>query len=146
MQETNAPIEEQEGDNTIHHASDKSFKTAMKDKASALELMETLVPEIAFHLDLTTFELDNTNYINKDFEEYYSDVVYRTYLKSNPKDKKKKKVAVALLFEHKKSIKSYFSLFLQLLEYIIFIWRETCRIVENRLLSFQLLSFKVKKD
>lgn len=38
--------------------------------------------------------------------------------------KKKKPVAIALLFEHKKSISSYFSLFLQLLEYIIFIWRE----------------------
>jgi Putative transposase, YhgA-like len=72
---------------------------------------------------LTTFELDNTNYVNKDFEEYYSDVVYRTSLKSNPEDKKKKKVAVALLYEHKKTIISYFSLFLQLLEYIIFIWR-----------------------
>jgi hypothetical protein len=123
MQETNMTIEEEKGDNSIHHANDKSFKTAMKDKASALEFIETLAPEIAKYLDLTTFELDNTNYVNKDFEEYYSDVVYRTSLKCNPEDKKKKKVAVALLYEHKKTIISYFSLFLQLLEYIIFIWR-----------------------
>jgi hypothetical protein len=29
MQETNMPIEEEKGDNSIHHANDKSFKTAI---------------------------------------------------------------------------------------------------------------------
>jgi hypothetical protein len=123
MQETNEPIKEQESDNSIHHAGDKGFKIMMKDKASALELMEKFVPEIYKYLDLETFELDNTNYVNKDFEEYYSDVVYRTRLK-NASKKMQKPVAVALLFEHKKTIRSYFMLFLQLLEYMIFIWRE----------------------
>jgi Putative transposase, YhgA-like len=54
--------------------------------------------------------------------------VYRTVLKPSPADakgkKKKKKVTVVLLFEHKKDVRSYFLLFLQLLEYIIFIWRK----------------------
>ena len=122
MQETNEPREEKD-DNSLHHAGDKGFKVMMKDKASALELMEKFVPEIYKYLDLETFELDNTNYVNKDFEEYYSDVVYRTRLKETSK-KKQKPIAVALLFEHKKTIRSYFMLFLQLLEYIIFIWRE----------------------
>jgi Putative transposase, YhgA-like len=110
-------------DESLHHASDKGFKVAMKVKESALEFVEKFVPELYVHLDLTTFELDNTNYVSKEFKEYYSDIVYRTYLKSTSTTKKKP-VAIALLFEHKKTISSYFLLFLQLLEYIIFIWRE----------------------
>jgi hypothetical protein len=121
MQETN-PFEEEKAD-AIHHAGDKSFKTMMKQKESALELVEKFAPEIYEQLDVENFELDDTNYVNKDFEEYYSDVVYRTRLKKNPA-KITDAIAVALLFEHKKSIRSYFRLFLQLLEYITFIWRE----------------------
>jgi Putative transposase, YhgA-like len=120
MQETTPQAEQNE--EAIHHAADKGFKIMMKEKASALELMEKFVPEVYKHLDTTTFELDDTNYVNKDFEEYYSDVVYRTRLKGTLKSKRKP-VAVALLFEHKKTIRSYFKLFLQLLEYMIFIWQ-----------------------
>jgi hypothetical protein len=145
MQETNEPIEEKD-DDALHHAGDKSFKTVMKDKASALELMETLVPEISVHLDLSTFELDNTNYVNKDFQEYYSDVVYRTHLKDTSKNKKaKKKVTVALLFEHKKTIGSYFLLFLQLLEYIIFIWREDLSNKRKPSIIIPIVVFQGKK-
>jgi Putative transposase, YhgA-like len=120
MQETTLATEENQ--DLIHHAADKGFKVMMKEKASALELMEKFVPDISKHLDMTSFELDDTNYVNKDFDEYYSDVVYRTHLKATLK-KKRKPVAVALLFEHKKTIRSYFKLFLQLLEYMIFIWQ-----------------------
>jgi hypothetical protein len=56
--------------------------------------------------------------------------VYRTRLKSTSK-KKHKPIAVALLFEHKKTIRSYFILFLQLLEYMIFIWKEDLRNKRN---------------
>lgn len=90
----------------------------MKVKESALEYIQQFFPELYAHLDLSVFELDNTNYITKEFNEYFSDVVYRTQVKSTSK-KQKKTVTVALLFEHKKTIESYFLLFLQLLEYII---------------------------
>ena len=49
--------------------------------------------------------------------------VYRTSLKK-PTKKRKKPVAIVLLFEHKKSIRSYFLLFLQLLDYMVLIWKE----------------------
>ena len=125
MQVENLLIEDP-NDDSIHHSGDKAFKIVMKKKESALELVETFAPDIAKYLDLTHFELDNTNYINADFEEYYSDIVYRTHLKKTAKGNPKK-VAVALLFEHKKTIRSYFLLFLQLLEYLIFIWKEDIR-------------------
>jgi hypothetical protein len=110
-------------DDTLHHGGDKGFKAVMKEKASALEYMEKFFPQLFAHLDIDNFELDDTNYVSKGLKEYYADVVYRTYLKKTAKSAKKP-IAVVLLFEHKKSISSYFLLFLQLLEYIVFIWRE----------------------
>jgi hypothetical protein len=109
--------------NTIHHANDKTFKNVFKIKEEALTYLRVFFPSLLQHIDVDSFELDNTNYVNKDFEEFFSDVVYRTKLKSTS-EKKKQNVAVALLFEHKKDIKSYFLLFIQLLEYIIFIWKQ----------------------
>jgi Putative transposase, YhgA-like len=65
----------------LHHPNDKSFKTVMQVKESALEYMEKFAPKLYAHLDLSSFELDTTNYVNKDFDEFYSDVVYQTYLR-----------------------------------------------------------------
>jgi hypothetical protein len=115
--------ESKKDENALHHGSDKSFKAVMKEKASALEYMEKFFPQLFAHLDTDNFDLDDTNYVSKGLKEYYADVVYRTYLKETAK-RAKKPIAVVLLFEHKKSISSYFLLFLQLLEYIVFIWRE----------------------
>jgi Putative transposase, YhgA-like len=117
------PKEEGKEEDALHHGGDKGFKATMKEKASALEYMSVFFPQLFSRLDITHFELDDTNYVSKGLKEYYSDVVYRTSLKQATKSKKKP-VTIVLLFEHKKSISSYFTLFLQLLEYIVFIWRE----------------------
>ena len=69
-------------DEPVHHGGDKSFKVAMKEKETALEYLKNFFKPLYDYLDLTYFELDDTNYINKNFEEYYSDVVYRSYLKT----------------------------------------------------------------
>ena len=68
MQETTLQEEQNEAQEPIHHVADKGFKIMMKEKASALELMEKFVPLVNQHLDTTTFELDDTNYVNEDFE------------------------------------------------------------------------------
>ncbi len=131
-------------DESLHHTGDKSFKAAMKVKETALEYLEKFYPVLYTLLDLTRFELDNTNYVNQEFDEFYADVVYRTYLK-NPKSKRKKPVAIALLFEHKKTISSYFSLFFQLLEYIVFIWREDRANKRKPSLIIPIVIFQGKK-
>ena len=118
-----------ETDETLHHSNDKAFKKVFLVKETALEYIHKYFPLLEKYLELDKLESYNTNYVNKDFEEYFSDVVYRTYLKESPNDlkkrvKKKKNVTVVLLFEHKKHVGSYFLLFLQLLEYIIFIWKQ----------------------
>ena len=128
---------------TLHHAGDKTFKVAMQEKEVALEYMENFLPKLYAHLDTTNFELDNTNYVSKDFKEYYSDVVYRTYLKTT--SKKKKPVAIVLLFEHKKTLDSYFLLFLQLLEYITFIWRADCSNKRKPSVIIPIVVFQGKK-
>jgi predicted transposase/invertase (TIGR01784 family) len=110
-------------DEALHHTGDKSFKAVMKVKESALEYIQQFFPLLFGLIDTTNFVLDNTNYITKGFTEFYSDVVYRSELKERI-GKKKKIITIVLLFEHKKTIKSYFALFLQLLEYIVLIWKE----------------------
>ena len=143
MQE-NTDYKPQSNDDVIHHANDKSFKTIMKVKETAIEYVEQFFPELLKYIDISTFELDNTNYITKEFDEYFSDVVYRTQLKSTSK-KQDKSVAVALLFEHKKSIASYFLLFIQLLEYIIFIWREDIANKRKPSIIIPIVVFQGKK-
>lgn len=143
MQEENL-LEKEQNDDAMHHSGDKAFKIVMKRKESALELIETFAPDIAKHLDLEHFELDATNYIKPDFAEFYSDVVYRTTLKTKSKQKKKE-VAVALLFEHKKTIRSYFLLLLQLLEYLIFIWRDDIANKRSISLIIPIVVFQTKK-
>ena len=117
-----------ENEDALHHANDKAFKKIFLVKETVLEYIHQFFPLLETYLDLEKLESDNTDYVNKNFDEYFSDVVYRTQLKDNPNDinkkGKKKNVAVVLLFEHKKAIEGYFYLFLQLLEYIIFIWRQ----------------------
>lgn len=116
----------------------------MKIKNSALEYLRVFFPSLFVLLDTDNFELDNTNYVKEDFNEFYSDVVYRTFLKKTPK-RQKKPVSVVLLFEHKKSIDSYFKLFLQLLEYIILIWREDLRNKKKPSVIIPIVVFQGKK-
>jgi hypothetical protein len=143
MQEDNTtPAEEQ--DDFIHHGSDKGFKTVMKIKASALEYLRVFFPKLYVLIDIEQFELDNTNYIKEDFDEFYSDVVYRTYLKDTPK-KRKKAISIVLLFEHKKSIESYFLLFLQLLDYIVLIWREDVKNKRKPSIIVPIVMYQGKK-
>jgi hypothetical protein len=142
MQENNTLPEETGED--LHHSGDKAFTIVMKTKASALEYLRTFFPKLFELLDTDNFELDDTNYVKEDFEEYYSDVVYRTYLKETPK-RRKKPVSVVLLLEHKKSILSYFKLFLQLLEYIILIWKEDLRNNRKPSVVIPIVVFQGKK-
>ena len=142
MQENNTQPEEANED--LHHSGDKAFTIVMKTKESALEYLRTFCPKVYDLLDIDNFELDDTNYVKEDFEEYYSDVVYRTFLKETPKGRKKP-VSIVLLMEHKKSIESYFKLFLQLLEYIILIWREDLRNNRKPSVIIPIVVFQGKK-
>jgi predicted transposase YdaD len=117
---------------TIERSNDKCFKGAMRLKPTAIEYMREFCPEVAAQIELDDLTLKDTNFINETLEEFYSDVIYETYLKETKppppdetdKEKEKRKTRIILLFEHKKGIGSYFDLFLQILTYIVNIWTE----------------------
>ena len=99
----------------LHHSHDKLFKTAFQIKQTVIDFLLNFFPkDLAALLDFDALELDRTNYISSVLDEYYSDVVYKTKLKGRD-------TRLILLFEHKKSINR--SLYIQLLEYMIAIWR-----------------------
>jgi Putative transposase, YhgA-like len=116
----------------IDRSNDKLFKGVMGLKPSAIEYMEQFCPEVANLIELDNLSLKDTNFINETLEEFFSDVIYETYLKETQpsppleteKEKEKRRARIILLFEHKKGIDSYFDLFLQILTYIVRIWTE----------------------
>ena len=154
MSENNPPLSPQAEDAALHHPNDVGFKTVFQNEDAALEYLKEFCPDLVAHLDLQVFHLDTTAYVNQQFEEYFSDVVYRTQLKEPPAkegsskktaSKKKHSAAVVLLFEHKKSIRSYFLMFLQLLEYIIFIWRQDMSNKKKPSLVIPIVVYQGKK-
>jgi predicted transposase YdaD len=114
-------------DDFINHIYDKIFKLFFKHKPVAVDCLTHFVDKnIVDKLDLDELTLKDTNFITKGLEEYFSDVIYETYLKAEetatPKSRKskkneKKKARVVLIWEHKYGIESYFKLFAQILNY-----------------------------
>jgi Putative transposase, YhgA-like len=112
----------QEFEELINNINDKVFKATFQNKEAAVEYLERFVTQLATMLDLENMTLSDTNFVSEGLEEYFCDVVYETHIKL--KRKSKNLVRVILLFEHKKGIKSYFDLFLQLLGYIVAVWKQ----------------------
>jgi Putative transposase, YhgA-like len=108
----------------INNSNDKSFKTTFTYKPAAVEYLETFLSDVASKLDLEQLTLKDTNFIAEDLDEYYSDVIYETYLKPVEGQEAKNLIRIILLFEHKKGIDSYFDLFLQIIIYIVSIWKQ----------------------
>lgn len=105
-----------ENSGKLNNPHDKLFKAAFKVKETVIEYLQKFFPKELFALiNLNDLVLDPTDYVSSDLNEYYSDVVYRTRLEG-------KEAALVLLFEHKTSITR--ALFLQLLEYMLAIWKK----------------------
>ena len=111
-------------DDFINNIFDKIFKLFFTHKPVAVDCLTHFVDKkIVDKLDLDQMTLKDTNFISKNLAEYYSDVIYETYLKEPPNapakknEKQKQKARVVLVWEHKKGIIAYFNLFVQLLIY-----------------------------
>jgi Putative transposase, YhgA-like len=108
-------------DDFINHIYDKIFKLFFKHKPVAVDCLTHFVDKsIVDKLDLDRMKLKDTNFISKDLQEFFSDVIYETYLKTtteSDKKRKKRKARVVLIWEHKHGVESYFSLFVQILNY-----------------------------
>jgi hypothetical protein len=129
-------------DDFINHIYDKIFKLFFKHKPVAVDCLTHFVAkDIVDRLDLELMTLKDTNFISKDLQEYYSDVIYETYLnmseaellKYDPDSAnkyQKKRARVVLIWEHKYGIESYFKLFVQILNYKV--QQYLLDILENR--------------
>ena len=120
-------ISPEEFEDFINHIHDKLFKLFFQYVQVMRDCLTNFCPPAVVEtLDLSRLELKDTNFITKNLKEYFSDVIYETYLKEYPDSlqpeegkKNKKEAKVILINEHKRSIESYFALFLQLLGYKI---------------------------
>ncbi|HKK33931.1 MAG TPA: Rpn family recombination-promoting nuclease/putative transposase [Desulfomicrobiaceae bacterium] len=100
------------GTKNIH---DTFFKDAFTDKALAVDFLKNyLPPSIAEHVRLDTLTITKDTFIDKKWDDYYSDLLYMvTFADGRPG-------FVYFLFEHK-SYHDHF-LTLQMLRYILEIW------------------------
>ncbi len=97
---------------------DSFFKTLLSQKESASEFLEKIAPEeIVKRLELKSLQLDTTEYVDEQLQDYFADVVYNCNYKIG---KRTETVKITFLFEHK-SYKEHIP-YLQLLRYMLNVW------------------------
>ena len=102
-------------DNKITNTHDKFFKSLFSNKKGVMEFVsKTIRADIVKKLDLTTLEIDNTEYLDNRLNSSFSDLVY------NCKYAGKQNVKISLLFEHKSQPEKFPHF--QLLGYMLRIW------------------------
>ncbi len=95
---------------------DKLFREVTSDLENARSILENNLPKPVLDLmDLKSLEISKDSFIEKELADYYSDMLYRVKLTDGGEG------FVYLLFEHKSYYDRY--VHLQLLEYMIKIWR-----------------------
>ena len=98
---------------------DSFFKNLFSKKEQAGEFLAKTIPlEIVKKLHLDTLQLDTTDYVDSELQEYFADVVYNCDYTFN--DNETKKVKITFLFEHKSYKESIPHL--QLNRYMLNIW------------------------
>ncbi|MEA2059724.1 MAG: Rpn family recombination-promoting nuclease/putative transposase [Thermodesulfobacteriota bacterium] len=95
---------------------DKVFREAYSNKENARSLLTSkLSDKVLALMDLNPLEISKDSFIEKELADYYSDILYRVNLTGGSQG------LVYVLFEHKSCYDQY--VHLQLLEYMIKIWR-----------------------
>ena len=98
---------------------DSFFKNLLSKREQAIEFLAKTTPaEIVKNLHLDTLQLDTTDYVDSELQEYFADIVYNCDYTFN--NNETKKVKITFLFEHK-SYKENIP-HLQLNRYLLNIW------------------------
>jgi len=109
-------MEDKENTRGVKNPHDKLFRETYSDLDNARSLLSNNMPERVLKLiDLSTLEICKDSFIEKDLSDYYSDMLYQVTLRDGSAG------SVYVLFEHKSYYDKY--VHLQLLEYMIKIWR-----------------------
>jgi predicted transposase/invertase (TIGR01784 family) len=100
----------------IRNVHDKFFKETFSRLEVAQSFIEELFPtDIKDKLNLTDLKRISESFIDGEFQEHFSDIIYQTTLTNQ-------KTLVTLLFEHKSYTVPFIQV--QLLQYIINIWQQ----------------------
>ena len=116
--------------NKLHHSHDKLFRETWSNLNNAKSFLKNYLPEHVIKLvRLDTLEICKDSFIEKDLQDFYSDMLYKVKIGNAPG-------YIYFLFEHK----SYPDrlIHLQLLEYMVKIWRLGLKQSKNRKLSIIL--------
>jgi predicted transposase/invertase (TIGR01784 family) len=101
--------------NIINNPHDKYFKKVFEDKEVTKDFLMNFLPkEIINIIDLNSLDNEKESFIEKELEGLYSDALFKTVIKG-------KEAYIYFLIEHKSYIAKRVAL--QLLEYIIKIWK-----------------------
>jgi len=114
-------------ENKLYHSHDKLFRETWSNLPNARSFLENYLPEnIIDIVRLDTLEICKDSFIEKDLQDYYSDMLYKVKFGEEFG-------YIYFLFEHK----SYpdRSIHLQLLEYMIKIWRLQLKQSKSRKMS-----------
>ena len=99
----------------ISNVHDKYFKQTFANKDNMKHLIINSVPEeVVKHIDIDNIEIDNTNMVDDEYKESYSDILVRTTIHGSHN------CYIYFLYDHK-SYRDKFTQF-QLLKYMIKIW------------------------
>ncbi|MBU1195839.1 MAG: Rpn family recombination-promoting nuclease/putative transposase [Proteobacteria bacterium] len=102
-------------DNKIQNSHDSLFKETWSNKANAKAFLENYLPkEVLNVVNLDSLEICKDTFIENDLKNYYSDMLYKVNIGDTPG-------YIYFLFEHKSYPDKL--VHLQLLEYMIKIWR-----------------------
>jgi predicted transposase/invertase (TIGR01784 family) len=81
----------------INNPHDKFVKDLLSDKEMAVSFLESYLPAHVLEIiDLATLEFTTTNFITPEFQEYFSDIIFKVKSK-----KGKTAYYVSILIEHK---------------------------------------------
>ncbi|MEA2061012.1 MAG: Rpn family recombination-promoting nuclease/putative transposase [Thermodesulfobacteriota bacterium] len=108
--------EKKKNNSRVVNPHDKVFRKTYSNMENARSLLTSKLPDKVLKLmDLDSLEISKDSFIEKELADYYSDILYRVNLTDGSQG------LVYVLFEHK----SYYDMdvHLQLLEYIVKIWR-----------------------
>ena len=103
----------------IHNPHDKLFKKTFSEKQTAIAFFEAYLPNnLVKHIQFETLKLVPANFIDEEFKEFQSDVIFQVKIKN-------KISYLYILFEHQTRIEPLFPF--RLLRYKVKIWDELVR-------------------
>ena len=102
--------------NELTKVHDKYFRKTFGRNRNAIDLLENISPpEDLERIDLDTLNTMEESYVDRDFDQHRTDVIFRSNLKGNDQQ-----AYICCLFEHKSSQERL--TVLQVLNYMVRIW------------------------